>query len=467
MRRLDTPPPSRYLAPGDGEMRIVIAGAGEIGFFLAKKLSVEKHDLVLIDQDPDTCQKVQSQLDVSILQGSASSQDTLREAGLKSADMFVGVTGVDEVNIVACLIAERMGVQFKIARVKNPGFLGEDSLVQPKELGIDLLIHPEEEAVAAINRLLLRSAASEIIEMEQGRLLMVGLKLDGGCPNLNRPLREVGDPEQRAHYRVVAIQRAGKTTIPTGESVLARNDEVFVITRREKLHEVLELTGKTSQKLEKLMILGGGRIGVGVAAAMEHQGLSVTLIEADRETSIRIAGQLSKTLVVNADGTAVDTLAAEGLLDQDAFVAVTSDDETNIITSLLARHLGVAKTIALVNKENYLPLMSIIGIDSTVSVRITAARAILNLIRRREVISVATFNDIDAEMIEVKLARNNRLVGRQLNAARLPEGALVAAIIRRGEVFVPYGDSILRTGDRIILFALPRAMALLRRDLLK
>ena len=172
--------------------------------------------------------------------------------------MFVGVTGVEEVNVLACLIADKMGVGIKVARVKNPDLIGNGSLVKPEEFGIDLVIHPEQEAVEAINRLLMRSAASEIIELKEGQLLMVGLKLDGKCPNLNRQLKEIGSAEQRKNFRVVALQKAGKTFIPTGETVLSRNDEIFVITKRDNLPEVLELTGKNSRKLEKLMLLGGG-----------------------------------------------------------------------------------------------------------------------------------------------------------------------------------------------------------------
>jgi len=448
-------------------MRIVIAGAGEIGFFLAKRLSFEKHHLALIDTDANKCARAREQLDVSVIQGSASSQSVLQKAEIHSADMLIAVTGVDEVNILACLIASKLGVERKIARVRNPGFLNSSSPVKPADLGVDLFIHPEEEAVAAIVRLLMRSAASEIIELEGGKVLMVGLKLDGGYPNLNKQLKDIGSEEQRKSFRVVAILKGGKTIIPTGSDTLSRNDEIFVITKKENLRDVLALTGKAEQKLETLMILGGGMIGCGLAAALEKKGLDITLVEADRERSLQVAGQLKKTLVVQSEGTAVDILVAEGLLERDAFVAVTPEDETNIITCLLAKHLGIQKAIALVNREQYLPLMPIIGVDSTVSVRLSAARTILNFIRRREVLSIASFNDIEAEVIEFMISRANKLTGKPLRQVKIPEGALIAAIIRKGEVLVPYGSSTVQEGDKVILFALPKAFALMQRDFFK
>jgi trk system potassium uptake protein TrkA len=439
-------------------MKIVIIGAGEVGFFLAQRLSLEKHDLVIIDSDPERCGHAQEALDVSVIEGNASSQGVLKEAGLESTDMLIAASGVDEINLIACMIASKMGVRRKIARVRNPDYYEKSSILKPEDLGVDLFIHPEEEVIEEITRLLMRASASEVVEFENGKILVVGLKLDGQCPNLNKPLKEIGIEEERRNVRVVAMLKGEKTIIPTGEDYFSRNDQIFVVAKRESLPHVLSLTGKTDQKLERIMILGGGKIGRGLAEKLEKQ-IEVTLIESNREKSVKIASQLKRTAVYQADGTEIDTLAREGLLNMDAFVAVTSDDETNILSCLLAKHLGIHKTIALVNKPTYLPLLPVIGIDSTVNVRLSTASAILRFIRRGTILSAATFHGIDAEAIEFEVMKSNKVIGKPLKDLGLPKGSLIAAVVRKGEVFIPYGKSSLEPGDKVIVFALPKAIS--------
>lgn len=439
-------------------MKIVIVGAGEVGFYLAKRLSQERHDLVIIDVDPEKCANAQEALDVSVVQGNASSQSVLKEAGLESADMLIAASAIDEINILACMVASKIGVKRKIARVRNPDYYTDSSLLRPEDVGVDLFIHPEEEVIEEIKRLLLRASASEVIEFENGKILVVGLKLDAECPNLNKPLKEVGNEEQRKNFRVVAMLKGEKTIIPTGDNYFSKNDQIFVVTTRESLPQVISLTGKTDQKLDKIMILGGGKIGRGLAEKLEEK-IDVTLIESNKEKSVRLASQLRRTAVFQADGTEIDTLAKEGLLNMDAFVAVTSDDETNIISCLLAKHLRIQKTIALVNKPTYLPLMPVIGIDSTVNTRISTANGILRFIRRGSILSVATFHGIEAEAIEFEMKKTNKIIGVPLKKLGLPEGALVAAIVRGEKVFVPYGSSSIEYGDKVIVFALPKAIS--------
>jgi trk system potassium uptake protein TrkA len=439
-------------------MKIVIIGAGEVGFFLAQRLSVEKHDLIIIDNDPEKCAHAQEELDVSAIEGNASSQTVLREAGLESADMLIAASGVDEINLIACMTASKMGVKKKIARVRNPDYYEPSSILKPGDLGVDLFIHPEEEVIEEIIRLLMRASASEVVEFEGGKILVVGLKLDAQCPNLNKPLKEVGSEEERQNVRVVAMLKGEKTIIPTGEDYFSRNDQIFVIARRESLSYALSVTGKTDQKLDRIMILGGGKIGRGLAEKLEEQ-IEVTLVESSREKSVKIAAQLKQTAVYQADGTEIDILAREGILNMDAFIAVTSDDETNILSCLLAKHLGIHKTIALVNKQTYLPLLPVIGIDSTVNVRLSTASAILRFIRRGTILSAATFHGIDAEAIEFEVARPSKITGKPLKDLGLPKGSLIAAVVRKGEVFIPYGKSTLEPGDKVIVFALPKAIS--------
>jgi trk system potassium uptake protein TrkA len=443
-------------------MKIVIIGAGEVGFFLAQRLSLEKHDLVIIDSDHEKCAHAQEALDVSVIEGSASNQSVLKEAGLESADMLIAASGVDEINLIACMIASKFGVKRKIARVRNPDYYENSSILKPEDLGVDLFIHPEEEVIEEITRLLMRASASEVIEFENGKIVVVGLKLDGQCPNLNKPLKEVGHEEERRNIRVVAMLKGEKTIIPTGEDYFSKNDQIFVVAKRESLPHVLSLAGKTDQKLEKIMILGGGKIGRGLAAKLEDQ-VEVTLVESNKEKSLKIASELKRTAVFQADGTEIDTLAREGLLNMDAFIAVTGDDEDNILSCLLAKHLGIHKTIALVNKPTYLPLLPVIGIDSTVNVRLSTAAAILRFIRRGAILSAATFHGIDAEAIEFEVMKSNKITGKPLKDFGLPKGALIAAVIRKDEVFIPHGKSSLEIGDKVIVFALPKAISAIEK----
>ncbi len=443
-------------------MKIVIIGAGEVGFYLAQRLSLEKHDLVIIDHDPDKCAHAQEALDVSVIQGNASSQTVLREAGLESADMIIAASGVDEINLIACLIASKLGVKRKIARVRNPDYYEKSSILKPEDLGVDLFIHPEEEVIEEITRLLLRASASEVVEFEEGKIVVVGLKLDAQCPNLNKPLKEIGKEGERENIRVVAMLKGEKTIIPTGEDYFSKNDQIFVIAKRESLPQVLSLAGKTDQRLNRIMILGGGKIGRGLAEKLEDR-IEVTLVESNREKSIKIASELRRTAVYQADGTEIDTLAREGLLNMDAFIAVTSDDETNILSCLLAKHLGIHKTIALVNKPTYIPLLPVVGIDSTVNVRLSTASAILRFIRRGSILSAATFHGIEAEAIEFEITKSNKVTGKPIQALGLPKGALIAAVVRKGGVFIPHGKSQLEVDDKVIVFALPKAISAIEK----
>lgn len=439
-------------------MRIVIVGAGEIGFYLAKKLSREKHDLTIIDPDPEKCAKALETIDAAVIEGSGSSQKTLEAAELHKADMLIAASSDDSINILACMIANRMKVKLKIARIRDPEYYSPTSLFKPSDLGIDLMIHPEDEVVEEIVRLLVRATATEIIEFENGKILFVGAKLDKNCEHLGKKLKTIVTDELREKFRIVAILRGDKSIIPTGEDYLNKDDQIFAVTRAQDLADLLSMTGKLDQKLEKVMVLGGGRIGLGVAKYLEGRNLSVTLVESSKLKSRRAADQLKDTLVIHADGAEIDALAREGLLGSNALVAVTSDDETNIISSLFAKHIGVPKTIAMVNRVDYLSLMPVIGIDSTVNVRVVTSNSILRLVRRGGIISMSMFRGIDAEAIEYEAKQGNRLLNKPLKNVKLPDDALLAAIIRNEKAIIPYGDHKIEAGDKVIFFAMPQAI---------
>ncbi len=441
-------------------MRIIIIGGGEVGFHLAKIFSKEGHQIVMIEPDRDKISRVEESLDIMAVQGSGSSVETLVEAGIKDAKLVIAVSAIDEVNIIACMLAEKFGVPQKIARVRNQEFTNPNAVLTPKQLGIDMIINPELETAHEIFWLIRGSAATDVIEFANGSIQLVGLRLDSKAKIISRQFKEVSISLPELTFRTVAIFRNGRTIIPTGEDYFISGDQIFVVSKTESVPDLLELCGKTDDRIENIMILGGGKVGRLLAKELEKdKNMNIRLVETSRSKSKIIAEQLEHTLVIQGDGTDVDLLASEGIADMDAFVAVTDDEESNIITSLLTKHLGVRRTITMVSNADYLPLINSIGLDVAVDKRMITANAIARFIHRGEVVSVATLRGIDAEAIELVAQKGAKITKRTLRDTKFPDGAIVGAVTRDGEVFVPVGDSSIEANDKVVIFALPKAVA--------
>jgi trk system potassium uptake protein TrkA len=437
-------------------MNILVIGAGQVGFYLSQMLSRENHDVTLIEPDTNRYHRAREQLDVMVIQGSGSSAATLKQAGIEKCDMIAAVSGVDEVNIVSCLLASKYNVNFKVARVQNPEFSQNTSVLTAKDLGIDLMIHPEEETAREIVLLIRRAAATDVVEFENGRIQVVGVRIDASAPILNKTLKEISEDNPDKSFRTVAIFRDGRTIIPGGQDFVRRKDQIFVVAKTESVSQVLELCGKGDERLQRVMILGGGRVGRSVAWELEREkDIDVKLIETSQTKSEFVAGQLRRTLVIRGDGTDMDLLATEGVMDQDGFIAVSDDEETNILSCLLSKHLGVRRTIAMVNRADYLPIMSSIGLDAAVDKRIITADAILRFIRRGKVVSVATLRGVEAEVLEIETIKNASITNKPLKLTKFPKGAIIGIVSRDGSVFVPVGDTIMKPGDKAVVFALP------------
>ncbi|MCH8954614.1 Trk system potassium transporter TrkA [candidate division KSB1 bacterium] len=441
-------------------MRIIIIGGGEVGFHLAKIFSKEGHQIVMIEPDREKISRVEESLDIMAVQGSGSSVETLVEAGIKDAKLVIAVSAIDEVNIIACMLAEKFGVPQKIARVRNQEFTNPNAVLTPKQLGIDMIINPELETAHEIFWLIRRSAATDVIEFANGSIQLVGLRLDSKAKIISRQFKEVSLSLPELTFRTVAIFRNGRTIIPTGEDYFISGDQIFVVSKTESVPDLLELCGKTDDRIENIMILGGGKVGRLLAKELEKdKNMNIRLVETSRSKSQIIAEQLEHTLVIQGDGTDVDLLASEGIADMDAFVAVTDDEELNIITSLLTKHLGVRRTITMVSNADYLPLINSIGLDVAVDKGLITANAIARFIHRGEVVSVATLRGIDAEAIELVAQKGAKITKRTLRDTKFPDGAIVGAVTRDGEVFVPVGDSSIEANDKVVIFALPKAVA--------
>lgn len=439
-------------------MNILIIGAGEVGFHLAKRLSAEKHDIVILERDPVRAQHVEEHLDAMVVIGSGSSFRDLKRANIQKAQVVAALSNSDEVNLLTCRYAQKLNIPHKIARIRNPEFTEKDFPFSAGELGVDRLIHPEKETAKAIVRLIRQSSATDILEFAGGKIQLLGVRLEKSSPILGKTLKQVWNEYGNLSARIVAINRKERTLIPGGDDVPVAGDQLFIICEKELFPTIIKITGKQDVTIQNIMILGGGLIGQFVGQALEKQ-INVKIIESSSEKSEEIADLLTKTLVIHGDGTDMDLLALEGIVDMDAFIAVTGDDETNIISTLMARHLKVPRTIALVNKTEYLPITPTIGMDAVVSKKLLTVNAVLRFIQRSTLESIASIPGVYAEIIEIIPHPSSRITKKPLKHVHFPRSAIVGAVHRNNSVLIPTGDTRIQEGDRVVIFTLPRALA--------
>jgi trk system potassium uptake protein len=443
-------------------MRIIIAGMGDVGYHLAKQLSQEAHDIIAIDTSQQRLAYTDSMTDVMTINGSSTSIKTLLNAKVDKSDLLVAVTSFEEVNIATAILGKKLGAKKTIARIGNAEYLDPNSGINFPELGIDFMIYPEELAAQETVNLIQRTAATDILEFEKGKLTVMGLRLDKNAPVIRKKLIEVTHEYPSTDFRVVAIYRNFRTIIPSGNDRFLPNDQVFVITTQKGIELILKLAGKENINFENIMILGGGKIGRRVASLLEKT-MKVKMIESDEERSLELADLLQSTLVIRGDGRDIDLLAQEGIVDMDAFIALTEDAETNIICCLMAKHLGVTKTIALVDKVDYIPLTQTIGLDSLINKKLIAANSISRFIRKGEVITSASLEGIDAEVLEYYASKNSLVTKKKVKDLGFPKEAIIGGVIRDGESFIIVGDSEIKTNDKVVVFSLPGAVKKIAR----
>ncbi len=435
-------------------MKIIIGGAGEVGFYLAKELSLAGHDITVIDIEQEKIEQVENSTDVIGVRGSATSFRTLREANIDETDLLLAVTSVEAVNLSSAILAKRLGAQKAIARVSHAEYIADENRKTLNELGIDYIIYPEELVANEITRLIKRAAASDVVEFEKGKLTLLGIKIDKNAPINRKSMIEIGKEFPSHSFRIVAIKRMMRTIIPVGDDVVIEGDQIFVLTTPEGISTIMKITGKENTKLENIMILGGGRIGRKIAKNLENE-INIKLIESNAEKTTELADYLQNTLVIQGDGRNIDLLAQEGIVDMDGFIAVTEDAETNIITCLLAKHLGAKKTIAQVDNVDYIPLTHTIGLDSLINKKLIAANTISRFVRKTNVISNITLFGIDAEVWEFVVSEGATVTKKPVRDLKLPENMILGGAVRNDEGFIIVGDTQLQAGDKVVAFALP------------
>jgi trk system potassium uptake protein len=439
-------------------MKVIIVGAGEVGFHLAQRLSHENQDVVLIDSDPDRIERAQDHLDVETILGNGASLPVLERAGISGARILLAVTSSDEVNLITCLAANRLGVKHTVARISNPEYHGSGTVLSREALGITLMINPERECARDIFNLLLSAGATDVADFAQGKVQLVGVRVREGAKVAGRSLIDLRREMRQFHFVVAAIVRDERTIIPVGSSVIEEGDQIFVLSPAEEVWGIPPLAGYPDFKLRRVMIAGGTREGLYLAQMLEQHRIECTILEPDRARCLQLAEALPRSLVLEADPTDAELLEGEGISEIDGFVAATGDDQRNFLTSLLARSAGAQKIITLVEKFEHLPLVPRIGLDVGVSPRMSAVNAILRYVRGGRVTSVATFKGTDAEAIEFRAEAGMRITEAALRDLGLPEGALVGAIVRGGKVLPPSGAQRVQAGDDVIVFTLPEAL---------
>jgi len=438
-------------------MNILIVGAGEVGLHLAKRLSAEKHNVTVLEKDPEKAQYAEEHLDALVIAGSGSSVEDLKNANIDQADVFAGLSNSDEVNLLSCRFAQKLNVAYKIARVRNPEYTRLEFILSPYELGVDLLVHPERETAKAIVRLIHQSSATGVVEFEGGKIQLLGIRLERDSPVLGKTLSELWKEQGDIAARIVAIKRKEHTLIPGGEEMLVAGDQIFVICEKKLIPTIVHITGKEDVSIQNIMILGGGLVGQFVAESLEDT-IKIKVIESRSDKSEKVANALKKTLVIHGDGTDVDLLATEGILDMDAFIAATGDDETNIICTLIARHLKVPRTIALVNRTEYLPITPTIGMDAVVSKKLITVNSILRFIRKSTLENVDSIPGLDAEIIEIIPQKGSKITKHPLKNLHVRPSAIFGSVTRNNKVIIPTGETQIEAEDRVVIFALPKAV---------
>lgn len=443
-------------------MKTIIVGAGEVGFHIAGRLSEERHDVIVIDRDPSKIKRVSENLDVQVFVGPGTSARLLQEAGISSADMLIAVTDIDEVNLVACMIARKLNpVMTKIARVREDEYL-DPNLFDKELLGIDHIISPELVMVQSILDLLEVQGASEVIDFVEGKVRIVGLTVAKGSPFTGVALSSI--QRSGAGFLVGAIVRGGNLFIPRGQDVIHAGDLIYLIMKKEDVASILGgVFGLKQDPLRRVLIVGAGRAGTELARVLEKRKITVKMIERDPAKCEALAGLLERTVVINGDGTDQTLLLEENIGQMDFVVSLTEDEENNVFVSLLAKALGVERTITRISKLGYLPIVSTLGIDPVVNTRLSAVRAILQNIRKGRIISVAPLKGERAEALEAEALETSDIVNKPLHKVGFPKGSILGTVVRGDEIIIPRGDTVILPGDRLIIISLRNVVSKLEK----
>lgn len=441
-------------------MKIVIAGAGEVGKHLTKILAYDRHDITVIDVSAVELQVLSLHLDILTIEGSALSISVLREAKVHECDLYIAVTHFPEMNIASTVIAKQLGAPKTIARVRDPELLEKKNLKLFEKIGIDSIIYPQALAAQEIMRFVQQSATREFFDFANGLLSLFVLKIEETNDVVGKYLQEISAQNSDSdNFRVIAIKRDFSTIMPRGVDICKPNDVLYIISNKNGVKPMLEIFGKKKLNIDKVMILGGSRTGRATAELLQNQ-FDVKLIEIDPKKAQALAKRLHNTLIINGDGRSTDLLVEEGIRGTDVFIATTGNSETNILSCYLAKRIGVKRTIAEVENMDYISLATDIGIDTVINKKNIAANSIhrYTLGEKTEVSAARNLTHSEAQILEINAHKSMKICTLPLNAINFPEGAVIGGYVRNEEACIATGTTQIMHNDKVIVFCLPSAI---------
>lgn len=431
-------------------MQAIIIGAGKVGFSLAESLSNEEHDVIVIEQDQGRADTVNDKLDVQVIVGNGASPRLQQRLNIGEANLVVAVTNSDEANMMACMFAKQAGVEHTVARVRNIEYAQDDLLKQNASLGIDLYINPEQVTANAITNYIQVPEASTVSFFDDHQVMLLELYIQEDSSLKGVALRDL---KSEYPFLVPAIFRTSHLIVPNGNDVIEKGDNLFVISRTNHMIEVERSLGFFRKKVERVMILGGGRLGYYLANNLEPTDIHVTIVEKDYARCERLSEVLDTTIILHGDASDIDLLREEGVSEVDVLIGSTEDDKLNVLTCLLGSRLGAKKTIAQIRRSDYLPLISSVGIDASLSPRVLTCEAIMRFIQKGSLVSQGMVRSGSAEVFEMTVEpKHGRIINKAIQDIKFPNGTIVASILRNGEIIIPNGQEIIRESDHLTLF---------------
>jgi trk system potassium uptake protein TrkA len=444
-------------------VRIIVVGTGTLAFYVARKFSEERHDVVLVGEDEDALRRAQDAMDVGAVVGKGSTPSTLLEAGLRSAEILVAVTGSDETNIVACLIAETVAQKIiRVARLHDPAYLGSSGIIDKSSLSIDLVISPEEEVARAAVALASTPGATDVLDFAGGRVRAVGVTLDADSPMIGKPIKALLRREGEK-LLVAGVYRGEMVSAPSADIRLMAGDTLFLVAGRDSVRPALARLGKRWVRTRNVIVSGGGWEGVSIARRLAAEGMHTRIIERDPAVCEQITGLLDDTLVLNGQAMDERLLLDEGVQRAELTIAALGNETDNIFAALLSKRLGARRVAALVDTPEYMPFASTIGVDVVLSPLLAALNPITQVARQGEVLAIRTLRENLVEGIEFVAAEGAGIVGLPLALLHLPHGSMVGAIVREQELIMPDAGTVIEVGDRVVLFARPALIPRLQR----
>ncbi len=435
-------------------MKIVIAGAGEMGSHLARMLSGNGHDITIIDADAKLLSEIGSLADVISVEGDSTTFAVLRKAAVRKCDLFIAVNHEENDNIVAAMMAKKLGARKSIARIDNNEYLEPNNKEMFIDMGIDYLFYPEQVAAGEVINLLGHTSTSEYVDFSSGKLSLAVFRLEPASPLVGQPLAGFGEEEAPLSYRTVAITRGGQTIIPQRDERYMEDDLIYIIARQDAVHEVMALSGRNNIEVRNMMILGGSRIGIRIASEMQKE-VNIKLVDYNAEKAYRLAEMLDRTLIINEDGRNTEAMLEEGLSNMDAFVAVTGRSETNILAAMLAKRMGVKKVIAEVENLNYINLAESIGIDTIINKKLITASNIFRFTMSTDVQAIKCLTGSDAEVLEFIVKPNSPATKARIRDLGLPDDTIIGGIVRGDKVFIAVDNMEIAPYDRVVVFSMP------------